>query len=599
MYGWMGKVIRINLNNKEITIEELDKKLSEEYIGGRGFGTKVIFEEVPADTDPLGPENKLVFAVGPLTRTKVPTSGRFSLSTKSPLTNTIFDANAGGFWGPVFKSAGYDMLIIEGQAETPVHIVIDNDEISIRDGRTLWGKGIQDTDKLLTTSLGKGYQHMAIGPAGENLVKIATISVNAHRALGRGGVGAVMGSKKVKAISVKGNKQPEINAPEKFQFMMYETDKWIKANPLTSRAFPAFGTSVLVNLINDAGALPTRNFQQTQFEDADKISGEAIAKKILVKNDACYNCPLRCSRKTRTSKMEGYGPEYETVGLMGSNLGISDIEAIAEMHYISNDLGIDTISTGGTISCLMEMSERGLIDYQINFGDIEKTKELMYKIAHREGIGDELAEGSKRFAENYGAVQYAMQVKGLELPAYDPRGMKGRGLGYATSNRGACHLRGYMIGPEILGVPKMLDRFSPVGKSGFLINQQDFFAVVDSLVICKFVTLAVGEEFFARLFSTVTGVERSQQDLLDTGERIWTLERIYNLKAGFTKDDDVLPRRFLEEKGTGPAANQVFEQDIMLREYYRSRGWDENGVPTSAKLKELGLEGVDVNVRTV
>ncbi len=591
MYGWMGKIIRINLNTREISREKLDKKLSEEYIGGRGFGTKIVYEEIPVNIDPLGADNKLVFAVGPLTGTKVPTSGRFSLSTRSPLTKTIFDSNAGGFWGPVFKSAGYDMLIIEDKSETPVHIVIENDEIAIKEADELWGKGIKETDKVLQKTLGKGFQNMMIGPAGENLVKIATISVNGHRSFGRGGVGAVMGSKKLKAISVKGNQQPKIYDPEKFEFMIYETDKWIKANPLTSSAFPSFGTGVLMNLVNDAGALPTRNFQQTQFENADKISGEAIAEKILVKNDACYNCPLRCGRRTKTKSEDGYGPEYETAGLMGANLGISDIEAIAEMHYLSDDLGLDTISLGGTISCLMEMSEKGKIDYNLRFGDIEKTKELMYKIAAREGIGDELAEGSKKFAEKYDAGKYAMQVKGLEIPAYDPRGMKGRGLGYITSNRGACHLRGYMIGPEILGIPKMLNRFNPVGKSGFLINQQDFFAVVDSLVICKFVTLAVGEEFFARLLSTVTGVEKSQQDLLDIGEKIWTLERLYNLKAGFTEEDDVLPRRFLEEKGTGPAADQVFEQDIMLAEYYRCRGWDKKGVPTPEKLEELGLEG--------
>lgn len=596
MYGWMGKILRINLTSHQYTTEKLDKNLRENYIGGRGLGTKIIYDEVPADTDPLSADNKIVIAVGPLTRTKAPTSGRMSVSTKSPLTGTILDSNAGGFWGAVFKGTGYDAVILEGKSPEPVNIVIDKGEVTINEADNLWGKNTKATDNYLKQHLGQAFQNLMIGPAGENLVKFASISVNGHRSLGRGGVGAVLGSKNVKAISVKGNKKPEIYDEKKFEFINYETNKWLDGNPVTSNALPSFGTSMLVNIVNEAGALPTRNFQETKFADADKISGEAIAETILEKKDACYNCPIRCSRKTKTKTQSGYGPEYETIGLLGSNLGINDLEAIAEMNYMCNDLGLDTISLGGTISCLMEMAEKGIIDYDIKFGDTDKTRELIEKIANRKEIGDNLAEGSRRFAAGYDAQKYAMQVKGLELPSYDPRGMKGMGLGYATSNRGACHLRGYIVGPELLGIPKMIDRFDPVGKSGILINEQDFFAVVDSLIVCKFATFAVSEEFFARLFTAITGVHMNQQDLLDTGERIWTLERVYNLKAGLTAEDDSLPARFREETGSGAAADQVFEQELMLEEYYRSRGWTAQGIPTEEKLKELGLEGVDLDV---
>ncbi len=596
MYGWTGKLLRVNLTENTTTSEDISKNVLENYLGGRGLGTKIIFDEINPKVNPLSSENKLVFAVGPLSKTKVPTSGRMSLSTKSPLTGTIFDSNAGGFWGAVLKGTGYDAVVIEGQSETPVRLVIEEDNCKIKDANNLWGKGIRFTDKHLNEEEEGSFQNLMIGPAGENQVKFASISVNGKRSLGRGGVGAVMGAKKLKAVSVSGNKKVEIADEEKFEFVNYELNKWIKANPLTSEAMPKFGTSMLVNLVNEAGALPTRNFTETQFEMAENISGEMLTDKILQKNSGCYNCPIRCERRTKTKNEEGHGPEYETVGLMGSNLGVGDIEAVAEFNYLCNDLGLDTITTGGTISCLMEMADKDIIEYDISFGETEKIKRLIEKIAYQEGIGEELARGPREFAQSHDAGELAMEVKGLVLPAYDPRGLKGRGLGYITSNRGACHLRGNMLGPELLGVPKMIDRFQSKGKSGLLINQQNFVAIIDSLVLCQFLTFAVGEEFIARVLSAVTGVEKTQQDLLDMGERIWNIERIFNLNAGFRREDDSLPLRFLKETGSGPASDQVFEQEVMLDEYYRSRGWNNQGVPTEEKLKELGLEGIDINV---
>lgn len=595
MYGWMNKVLYVNLSTETIWEEKLPEGMYHTYIGGRGLGTKILYDRLKPGIDPLSEDNIVVIAVGPLTKTDVPTSGRMSLSTKSPLTNTIFDSNAGGYWGPMLKASGYDALIIQGASRKPVYLSINEEKVEIKEACSIWGKGTKETDEILAGKEGKRAQNLMIGQAGENLVRIASISVNAHRSLGRGGVGAVFGSKNLKAISVQGNRSPAIADQEKMDFINYEYKKWLKASPLTSEAMPTFGTSMLVNLINQAGALPTNNFQKTQFSFAEDISGEAMAHTILEKNTACYNCPIRCGRKTRTRKAGGHGPEYETVGLLGSNLGIKDLEAIAEMNYLCNDFGLDTISTGGVLSCLMEMVEKKYLEYPIQFGDAEKARELIQKIAFRDGLGDQLAEGAKIFASSLGHPELAMEVKGLVIPAYDPRAMKGRGLGYITSNRGACHLRGNMLGPELLGIPKMVDRFSSIGKSGLLINQQNFVAIIDSLVVCQFATFAVGEEFFARIYAAITGDEKSPQDLLDLGERIWNMERLFNLREGFTREDDRLPARFLQESASGPAAGQVFEQDTMLQEYYRSRGWDEFGIPTEAKLQELGLEGVDFN----
>lgn len=592
MYGWNGQILRINLTEEVSNKEEIEKSILEDYIGGRGLGAYLLSQEVPPESNPLGEESKMILAVGPLTRTKTPTSGRMSISTKSPLTNTIFDSNGGGFFGASLKGAGYDAIILEGESKRPLSISITEEGAVFHDASNLWGKGIQESQSMLIKEHGKAFQSLIIGPAGENLVKFSSISINGNRSLGRGGVGAVLGQKKVKSISVRGSKETAIYSQERFDFINYEAQKWLKASPLTSMALPTFGTSMLVNLINEAGLLPTKNFQLTQFEGASAIAGETLKKTILLRNEACYRCPLRCSRRTKTERGEGHGPEYETIGLLGSNLGIGDIRAIAELNYLCNDLGLDTISSGGTISCLMEMAERNLLDYPISFGDVESVEDLLKKIAYRQDIGDELAEGSRAFAKQYNASEYAMEVKGLELPSYDPRGMKGQGLGYITSNRGACHLRANMLGPEVLGLPKMMDRFASQGKSGILINLQNFNAIIDSFVVCKFLTFAIGEEFFARLLSAVTGVERSQQDLLDIGERIWNLERIYNLRAGFTRKDDALPQRFKREFGSGPCSKEVFEEESMLEEYYRSRGWDREGAPTEEKAKRLGLGGV-------
>ncbi|MHB9094436.1 MAG: aldehyde ferredoxin oxidoreductase family protein, partial [Eubacteriales bacterium] len=485
MYGWTGKILRVNLTNQKVSIEYPEPDRYHKFLGGRGLGCDLLWREVSPETDPLSPGNKLIFMTGPLTGTKVPTSGRFTVTAKSPLTGTVFDSNSGGIWGARLKKAGYDGLIVEGKAEKPVYIVINETGAVVKDAGELWGCNVPDTTKAVSAAEGTGYSVACIGPAGENLARISCIMNDNTRALGRGGLGAVMGSKLLKAVAVKGSKNIKAAEEEKLKFVLYETNKWLKANPITSQGLPEFGTPVLVNLFNECGVFPSYNFQESQFSEAEEISGEVMAEKITVRKKGCYGCPVKCTRVTRTARDEGEGPEYESIWALGPQCGVSDLEAIAEANYLCNRLGLDTISVGSTIGCAMEMAANGLIDWDLKFGDTGKLRPLIEDIAYRRGVGAELADGSRSFAAKYGGEQYAMQVKGLELPAYDPRGLQGMGLGFATSNRGGCHLRAYMVGPEILGVPKMVDRFSIHGKAGLTIFYQNLNAAMDALIICR------------------------------------------------------------------------------------------------------------------
>jgi aldehyde:ferredoxin oxidoreductase len=592
MHGWMGKILRINLTEKSVKEKPIDLEIWKKYLGGRGYGAWILYHEVDANVEALDPQNVLIFATGPLTGTTAATPGRFSVTTKSPLTGTIMDANSGGKWGVYFKKCGYDALIVTGKSETPVYITIFDDQVEIKDAAHLWGKDVHLTTDMLTESEGKGTSIMCIGPAGENQVLISAIMNDKDRALARGGVGAVMGLKNLKAVVVKGTKKIEIADSDRMKFVTYETNKLVRAHPITSKGLPEFGTSVLVNIMNEAGIFPTRNYQNSQFEGAEKISGESITDQILTKKAGCWGCIIQCARKTKTANAEGEGPEYESNWALGANCGIDDLEAITEANYLCNILGIDTISVGGTISCAMELTERGIVDAGIRFGEKDKLKEIIRKIAYREGIGDELASGSKKFSAKYHAEQYSMQVKGLELPAYDPRGAQGQGLAYAISNRGGCHLRGgYVIGPEILGAPRMIDRFVSIGKAGQAVRHMDLGAAIDSMVVCRFSTYAVNEYVWARLLAAVTGIPYQPEEVIQIGERIVNVEKLYNRREGFSRKDDTLPRRLLEEPvKDGPSRGRTVNLEPMLDEYYQFRGWDQNGVPGEKKLKELGLE---------
>ena len=591
MTGWCKQILEVDLTTQSYQTQPLDMEMARLFLGGRGLGARLLWDLVGPEVEPLSPENALIFTTGPITASGSQTSNRFNVSTKSPLTNGILHANSGGWWGMQFKRTGYDALIVRGKAETPVMIEITPEGVAIKDASHLWGKGVFETTEILGQSRNQR-NVLCIGPAGENLVRIAAIMNDKERALARGGAGAVMGSKNLKAIVVEGKERNRPADPDQFKFMLYETGKLLKASPLTSQALPEFGTAVVMNVVNEIGALPTRNFQQSQFEHADKISGEEITDTILVKNQACWACPISCTRITKTkSGKEGEGPEFESAWAFGAQCGIDDLEAITEANYLCNDLGLDTISMGNIIGCAMELAEKGLIEEPLRFGQADKLPDLIADTAYRRDLGAEMAEGSYRMAEKHGAAELSMSVKKLEMPAYDPRGMQGQGLVFATSNRGACHETGNMLGPEVLALPRLIDRFATQGKAGIVSVHQNSAAVIDSLVYCKFANMAVAEEFFARTLTAVTGEHFTADDLMVVGERVWTLERLYNLREGFTQADDTLPRRMLEEPvAEGPSEGFTVKLDPMLKEYYAFRGWDQNGVPKPKKIKELSLD---------
>ena len=597
-YGMNSNILRINLDSEKITEEKIDDEILEKYLGGRGLGVKLFTDYLPKNTDPLLKKNALIFSIGPLTGSIAPTSGRFSLVTKSPLTNTIFHSNSGGYWGSFFKKCGYDCLFITGKLslENAGYIVINGyNNIEIRDAIDLWGYKTSETVEKIKQKEGKICQVLCIGPAGENLVKISSIMNQAHRAFGRGGVGAVMGSKNLKAIVVKtGNKKFPIKDKEYMNKLSVVAIDKIKVVPITSQGLPLFGTAALVKIINQFGMFPVNNFQVafTESDKIDLVSGEKLREKFLDNNEGCYNCIIRCGRMTNTGERRGKGPEYESLWALGPSTGIFDLKNITHANYLCNDYGLDTISTGGTIACAMELQQNGLInDPSIEFGNKDGLCEIVESIALRRGIGAELAEGSLRLSRKYNAESSAIQVKGMELPAYDPRGAFGHALNYAVSSRGACHLTGFLVSLEILGAPKKIDRFSVRGKSDLLFLKQNQSAIEDSLVICKFVGYALGFEFHARFLSTILDKQISITDLIIIGERIYNLERLFNIREGFSRKDDILPKRFLDTPlKSGPSKNRVVPLEYMLDEYYKVRNWDENGIPTDELLENLSLK---------
>ncbi|NLV88538.1 MAG: aldehyde ferredoxin oxidoreductase family protein [Tissierellia bacterium] len=599
MYGYMGKILRVNLTNRTITKEDLDFELAKKYLGARGLGVKIMMDEVPANVDPLSPENKLIIASGGLTGAPVPTSGRYMVITKSPLTGTIGISNSGGYWGPQFKATGHDLVIFEGKADKPVYLYINDDQVEIRDAGHLWGKTVSETTKTLQEEF-EGCKVLAIGPGGENLSLLSSIINDVDRAAGRGGVGAVMGSKNLKAIAVKGSKKVPLYDEEKTKEVSRAKVQVLREDPVASGGLPSYGSAVLVNIINESGILPVKNFQESYTDEADKISGESLAEKHLVKNSACYRCPIACGRvvKMADGSVVG-GPEYETIWAFGADCAVYDLEAINEANLLCNEYGLDTISTGATIAAAMELYEKGYIKDEdiaadglsLKWGDPKAIVGWTKKMALREGFGDKLADGSYRLAESYGVPDLSMTVKKQELPAYDPRGVQGHGLTYAVNNRGGCHIKGYMISPEILGYPEKLDRFSLEGKAAYTKVFLDLTAAIDSIGLCVFSTFGLGLSDYVDMYNAVVGDIYTDESLLEAGERIWNLEKLFNLREGIDSKADKLPKRLLEDPiQNGPSKGHVHKLDELLPEYYAVRGWDENGIPTEETLERLGLE---------
>ncbi|ADL13024.1 aldehyde ferredoxin oxidoreductase family protein [Acetohalobium arabaticum] len=599
MAGWMGQILRIDLSTEEATVEELDEELAKDYIGARGLGTKLFCDEVAPEVDPLSADNKLIFATGPLTGTAAVSASRYNVVTKSPLTGTIAASNSGGYFPSEIKYAGYDVVIFEGEADRPVYILIDDGEVEIKPAEDLWGLTTLETDNQLREEYGDGFKISAIGPAGEQQVKFACIMNDRERAAGRSGVGAVMGSKKIKAVMVRGSQGIKPADRDEFKEVLRDCLTKIEESGVTNEGLPALGTPVLVNIVNEHGNLPAENFQENVFDRAEKVSGEKLADELLVKNKACAGCPIGCGRVTALSsdKYEGFGegPEYETIWAFGPDCGIDDLEAITKANYICNELGLDTITMGTTIACAMEMYEEGIIDsdeidLDLEFGNAEAMIEAVKLTGKKEGIGAKLAEGSKRVADSYGHPEYSMSSKKQEYPAYDPRGSQGMGLEYATSNRGGCHVRGYLTSPEVLGIPEPVDPLTVEGKAELTKTFQDLTAVVDSSGICLFTTFALGGEDIYKLLEAVTGAEYTQEEMMEAGERIWNLERQFNLEAGIGPDEDKLAKRLLEEPAPkGAAEGRVVELDTMLAEYYELRGWTPEGEIKEEKKEALGL----------
>jgi aldehyde:ferredoxin oxidoreductase len=624
-WGYAGRILYVDLSKGKYWVEELKESLAKAYVGGSGLAAYLLWNLIDSGVDPLSPENPLIIATGPATGALAPSAGRFALVSKSPLTGIWGESHAGGFFGPEVKYAGYDMVVILGRSSIPVSLVIDDGSVEIHKTTDLWGLNTRDTTNELRGRFGKDYHVICIGPAGENLVKFASVMVDYYRAFGRTGMGAVMGSKKLKAVVVRGSKGVEVYDPDKYLEVL-EDILW--RNTEGPWALPAqmslgrYGTPSLVTAMNAIGRLPTKNHWTGYWERADRLSGDELLK-YRVSRGSCFSCMIMCKHITKVpdGRYEGAfsgGPEYESVVALGSNLLIDNIEAVIYMNQLCNLYGLDTISTGKVISYVFECYEKGLISkeelggVEALWGSEEAAIKLINMIVRREGIGNILAEGVRKASEVLGrGYEYALHVKGLEVSAQDPRGHKSVGLTWAISVRGADHLRslttvdelGYRdVAAERFGADKVdyvCDRLSERYKGLIVKDQEDLFALVDSIIMCKYGTMwppMYYFDFIAKLLPPLTGIKEfgDVKNLRLIAERIVNLKRCFNLREGVGKESEVLPKRFTEEAmPTGPSKGQVCDLEPMLREYYMYRGWDyRSGLPYEETLERLGLDYV-------
>ncbi|NMF89123.1 aldehyde ferredoxin oxidoreductase family protein [Aromatoleum petrolei] len=614
--GWNRKLLRVNLTQGTCKEEPLNMEWANEYLGSRGLSAKYLVSEIDPKVDPLSPDNKLIMATGPLTGTMASTGGRYTVTCKGPLTGAIACSNSGGFFGAELKFAGWDMIIFEGKSPKPVYLFIENDKAELRDASHLWGTSCWHTEEQIKADHQDPLIRVSsIGKAGENQVLFAVVVNDLHRAAGRSGVGAVMGSKNLKAVAIRGTKG--VSGIKDFPaFLKATTDakKVLADNAVTGQGLPKFGTQVLMNVINEIGALPTRNHRDVQFEDAAKISAEAMhekrptdGKSHLVTNAACFGCTIACGRISQIDKNHftvknnpkywgaSGGLEYEAAWALGAANGVGDLEALQYANLLCNEQGMDPISFGATVGAAMELYEMGVLTKEqmgldTPFGSAEALAKLAEMTANGEGFGKEIGEGSARMCARYGHPELSMSVKKQEFPAYDSRGIQGMGLAYATSNRGACHLRGYTVASEVLGIPVKTDPLVTEGKAELVKAFQDATAVFDAAGICVFTSFAWTLADVQPQLAAACGPEWTMEKLNAVGERIWNLERQFNNAAGFTSKDDNLPPRLLTEPAkTGPAKGLVNGLDKMLPEYYKVRGWTPDGVPTAETLARLGL----------
>lgn len=611
--GYAGKILRVNLSKGIVNSELLREDMAEKYIGGNGFGARILYDEVPAKADPLGAENKIILAVGPAQGTGIPAvNSRTVIITKSPLNNRFLDSYFGGDFGAKLKYAGYDVIIIEGQSSVPVYLMIDEDRVEIRNASDIWGMNTFEAQSKLMESYPDS-STVCIGRAGENQVRIAC-TISGVQAAGRGGSGAVFGSKNLKAIVVKGSKDVKVPNMNEVQIYIEELLARIKANPATGQALPKYGTAAVITAYNKIGMLGTRNWQDEYYDGAEKITGTTLKNDSFVKDHACFGCPIVCGKVNIARKGEykgalTLGPEYETLWAFGSNCGNNDLNSIIKADRTCDDYGIDTISAGSTISMAMECFEKGLISTEdtgglmLNFGDYQSIITLLELIGERKGFGKVLGEGTVRMAETIGkgSEDFAIHVKGLEVPAHSARGVIGMAIGYATSNRGGSHQDG-RPSAERAGI---VDINQIDGKGYYQVDVQRMTTLGDCLIHCRMTEGILGltklTEDHIKIVNLVTGMKVTIKDLIDIADRVYALERAFNIREGETRADDTLPKRFMTEPiVSGPAKGKYVTKETLnklLDETYEKRGWDQiTGYPTKETLDRLGISEIIADI---
>ncbi len=608
MKGWIGKILRVDLSTGEITDEMLDPQVARDYIGGRGIGIYYLNKEMDPTCDPFSPENLMVMMTGPLTATGAPTGARYMVMTKSPLTGAVTCSNSGGMMPREMKRAGYDGIIFKGKSPKPVFLWVNNGKAELKSADHIWGKNVPESTDLLLAETAPNARVACIGPAGENKVLFAGIMNEKHRAAGRSGVGAVMGSKNLKGVVVSGKGKITLADPDGFKtFNKKILDQYTSDAKKTPVGLTINGTAGVVAVTQAKGILPTKNWQQGTFDGWEEIQGTTLTEKYLVKNQGCFGCPIKCGRITKVTEPgfegEGEGPEYETVYAMGSNCMINNLAAITKANYLCNELGLDTITMGATVACAMELVDRGYVSEEevgrsLKWGDGDALVELTRKTAYREGFGDKLANGSYRLADGFGHPELAMVSKKQEFPGYEPRGAKAMGLAYATSPIGGSHMRGDPAYFEIFGTTFSMDPVATEGKAGPTKRIQELSAIVDAAGLCIFFGARMLAEKDSTMsptgmltyLNTATGADYTIEELVMAAERITNAERMFLVNAGFDRKDDSLPKRITDEPlPAGPAKGQTCDLQSMLDDYYKIQGWDNNGVPTPETLNKLGL----------
>lgn len=625
----LPRYAEVDLSTGEIKDYPISRDCFECYLGGKALAARILYDVLPPGVAPLSPENVLIINTGPLTGTGAPSSGRFNVTTKNVLTGGIASSNCGGALGARLRRAGYEGLIIRGRAASPSFIEVVDGQIRIRDASDMWGLNTEET----RLRFGREYGTLVIGPAGENQVRYAC-AVSGERVIGRCGVGAVMGSKNLKAVVAAGKKKIPLAEPEAFREFSRRWVKLLQAHTSTGEILPRYGTANFVRKMNDAGILPTRNYQRGKFEEADRISGEYLAEKHLIRNSGCPGCPIRCERRVMLGDKEVKGPEYETLGMLGSNLENSDLEMIKAWNHQADLLGLDTISLGSVLGFAMELQERGIKDFGLRFGETAGIAEVINKITYREGEYSDLADGVKALADKYGGREFAIHSKGLELAAYDPRKAVGMGLGYATANRGGCHLNGgYLVFLEALG-PLFIDALTDKGKPALAVLFQNGMEAISAAGSCLFTSFTlvpdliykmnpggaalkllgksmIGSRFLlertggllpyllpfnslylfphAQAVRLATGIKMTTGKFLQLGERSFNMERVFNIREGINGTEDSLPRRLTDEAMDPARSDSKVDLSAMLPLYYKIRGWDKAGQPTTNKLRQLQI----------